>query len=131
VIALDTNVLVRFLVEDDRDQCERARRLVASVSEAEQTCFVSDVVMCETVWVLASCYRFSREKISTVLRAVLRARQLAFQSSERIAKALAAYEEGRGDFADFMIRDVAEEAGCDSVATFDRELVDQSGFVEP
>jgi len=65
MIALDTNVLVRFLVEDDKAQSARAARLVARAVSEDQPLFVSDVVMCETVWVLLAEGRGRRASRST------------------------------------------------------------------
>jgi predicted nucleic-acid-binding protein len=129
VIALDTNVLVRFLVEDDAAQMERARRLLQAAVDSNSSCYVSDVVMCEVVWVLERSYKFRRTEISQVLGRLLRARSLTLSSSERLARALEAYVAGRGDFADYLIREHARASGCEAVATFDGNLLKEPGFV--
>ena len=129
MIALDTNVLVRFLVEDDADQLARARRLLQKAVDSNSFCYVSDVVMCEVVWVLERSYEFRRAEIGQVLGRLLRAGNLAFASSERLARALEAYEAGRGDFADYLIREHARASGCEAVATFDGDLLKEPGFV--
>jgi predicted nucleic-acid-binding protein len=131
VTALDTNVLVRFLVEDDKAQSARAAKLVERTVAAGRSLFVSDVVLCEVVWVLASCYRVSTSEIVGTLRRLLHAKHLAFDAPDRLAAALDAFEQGRGDFADYLIREHARSAGFDEVATFDRALLKEPGFVEP
>jgi len=131
VIALDTNVLVRFLVEDDPAQGRRAKALLQKAIDADEPCFVSDVVVCEVVWVLGTSYRVGRTEIGAILGQLLRARHLAFPSSERLARALAAYEAGRGDFADYLIREWAREGGCEAVMTFDGDLLKEAGFAAP
>lgn len=128
MIALDTNVLIRFLVEDDAEQTERATRLLSRADERGEPCFVSDVVVCETVWVLQRSYRLGKSEIVEILDRLLRARQLCFDSTDRLADALAAFAQGRGDFADYLIREQAREAGFDSVATFDGALLSEAGF---
>ena len=75
MIALDTNVLVRYLVEDDAKQSAAAAALIDRVIADDETLFVSDVVVCETVWVLSVSYRVGRKEIAGVLRNLLRARQ--------------------------------------------------------
>lgn len=129
MIALDTNVLVRFLVEDDADQMERARQLLQKAVESNTSCYVSDVVMCELVWVLERSYKFRRLEISQALGRLLRARHLLFSSSEQLARSLGVFEEGGGDFADYVIREHARAGGCEAVATFDGDLLKEPGFV--
>lgn len=131
MIALDTKVLVRFLVEDDEAQCRRATRLIEEAVAGDEQLFVGDIVMCETVWVLASAYRFSRAEIVNALSQLLRARSVVFNSADSIARALDAYRNGKGDFADYLIREHARSAGAESVATFDGELLKESGFSKP
>jgi predicted nucleic-acid-binding protein len=131
VIALDTNVLVRFLVEDDEQQSRLAARLIEGAIERDDQLFVSDIVMCETVWVLSSAYRFSRAEIVQALSGLLRARAVVFVSGDSLARALAAYASGKGDFADYLVREHARAAGADTVATFDRSLLKERGFTKP
>jgi len=129
VIALDTNVLVRFLVEDDRKQTAAAAALIDRVVKDGDTLFVSDVVVCETVWVMSVSYHIGRKEIAGVLRNLLRARHVTFSAADQLIRALEAYESGKGDFADYLIREHARAADCDQVATFDRVLLRERGFV--
>ncbi len=129
MIALDTNVLVRFLVEDDAAQLTRARRLLQKAVDSNSFCYVSDIVMCELVWVLERSYKLGRAEIGQVLGRLLHAGNLAFSSSERLVLALEAYDAGGGDFADYLIREHARASGCEAVATFDGDLLKEPGFV--
>ena len=131
MIALDTNVLVRFLVEDDRDQSARAASLIEQAVAASDQLFISDIVMCEMVWVLSGAYRFTRDEIASTLSDLVRARHLRFREPDEIARALRAFGVGRGDFADYLIREQARAAGCDRVATFDRALLVEDDFEAP
>jgi predicted nucleic-acid-binding protein len=131
VIALDTNVLVRFLVEDDATQTARAAALIEGVTQTGERLFVSDVVVCELVWVLDAAYRVRRGEIGSTLAALLRAKQLRFESTDRLTRAIHAFNAGRGDFADYVIHEHARGAGCDEVATFDRALLREARFVQP
>lgn len=131
MIALDTNVLVRFLVEDDEAQSAAAAALIEETLSREEGLFVSDIVMCETVWVLGTSYHVRKPEIAAILRDLLRAKQLVFASPDSLSRALAAYASGRGDFSDFLIREHARAAGCDTVATFDRAILSEHGFTEP
>jgi predicted nucleic-acid-binding protein len=131
VIALDTNVLVRFLVEDDEDQSAAAAALIEETLSREEGLFVSDIVMCETVWVLGRSYRVKKSEVVAVLRDLLRAKQLVFTAPDSLSRALAAYASGRGDFADYVTREHARAAGCEKVATFDHALLADRDFTEP
>lgn len=131
MIALDTNVLVRFLVKDDEEQTERALRVVERAFERDHAVYISEIVLCETVWVLRSAYRFPRFQIVGILGFLLRARQLVFPSRERLLLTIDAYRTGRGDFADYLIRSDALDAGCDQVATFDGDLQEEPSFLTP
>jgi len=129
VIALDTNVLVRFLVEDDAEQYRMVTALVRRATEAGNQLYVSDVVLAELVWVLRLRYNFPKSEIIDRLQLLSQARQLAFTSADRVAGAIRSYAAGRGDFADYLIREQAIEDECEAVATFDRALLKESGFI--
>ena len=131
MIALDTNVLVRFLVEDDARQTEQAAALIERAVASGDTLFVSDVVVAELVWVLSVSYRISRAQIAATLRDLLRARHLTFAASDQLTRAIDSFARGKGDFADYLIGEHARVAGCETVATFDRVLLRESGFMTP
>jgi predicted nucleic-acid-binding protein len=131
VIALDTNVLVRFLIEDDEEQSARAAALIRRIVDSEERLFVPELVVCETVWVLAGAYRFQRGEIAALLTDLLSARELEPGGADRLWRALRAYRAGRGDFADYLISEQARDAGFDTVATFDRKLLKDHGFTAP
>ena len=130
MIALDTNVLVRFLVEDDPSQTQRARDRLQEVIDADGRCFVSEIVLCELVWVLESSYRVRRLEILEKLRKLIQSRHLFFSDVGRVSTALDAYESGRGDFSDYLIREEARSAGCEIVVTFDAALHQDAGFAD-
>lgn len=133
-LALDTNILVRLLVEDDPAQARRARETVTrGVRDAEGKAafFVPGVAVCELVWVLESRYRFSRIEIASALRGLLLARGLEVEDGVAARAALERYEAGRGDYADYLMREAARRAGCPVVLTFDRHLLREEGFRAP
>ena len=129
MIALDTNVLVRYLVEDDVKQSALAAALINRTLANDAYLFVSDIVVCETVWVLSVSYKTPRKQIAAVLRGLFRARHLEFTAADQLIRALDAYESGNGDFADYLIREHARAAECESVATFDKMLLRERGFI--
>ena len=131
MIALDTNVLVRFVVEDDDEQTERATRLIQDAVRKNEPLFVSAVVLCEAVWVMARVYKLPKKELLQTLRALLQAKELEIREKEGVRRAVDAFDGGKGDFADYMIREVATAAGCDRVATFDKALLGETEFFSP
>lgn len=129
--ALDTNVLVRFLVEDDPKQSARATALVERAVRDAKPLFLAQIVVCETVWVLETCYGFDRERIAQVLAELLRARHMVIEDAEQVRRAVGRYASGKGDVADYLIAERAREAGHPKVATFDRDLLREPDFIEP
>ena len=88
-------------------------------------------MLCETVWVLTTSYSFGRAEVAAALGRMLQAKNVTFASADALARALAAYSAGKGDFADYLIRERARAAGCAQVATFHRVLLKAPGFVAP
>ncbi|MGQ0651172.1 MAG: type II toxin-antitoxin system VapC family toxin [Betaproteobacteria bacterium] len=114
MIALDTNVVVRLLVDDDPGQTRRARRLV----ESRKALIVPSVLL-ETEWVLRGAYRIERATIAASVRKLLGLPNVMSSHSQAIAQALDWFEKGL-DFADALHVSLAEEA--EQFATFDARL---------
>lgn len=115
---LDTNVLVRYIMQDDTRQAAKATRLIESLSSDEPG-FISVVAIVELVWVLDSFYELNRAQIAQALDLILRSKQLIVDQAEQVARALRAYSVGKADFADCLIERVAAAAGCSRTMTFD------------
>jgi predicted nucleic-acid-binding protein len=130
-LALDTNVLVRFLVRDDEEQHRQARSLIDGAIADGETFFVSEIVLCEVVWVLDTSYRVSKPEIVQALRTLVRAKLLHWRAADRARAAVDAFAQGRGDFADYLIREDGRAAGATALVTFDRHLLKESGFRSP
>lgn len=118
MIGLDTNVLVRHLVQDDEQQAAVAGRLLSTL-QARDPGFVSLVVMVELYWVLRTSYRLPVDEVLEHLEALLAVRELEFEDGETVWRAVLKARHG-ADFADALIADTAELFGCDEVVTFDR-----------
>ncbi len=123
MIGLDTNVLVRLLVEDDEDQHARVVALLKRGIAEGRAFFVGDVVLAEVVWVLQGRYRLPRVEVEGALRALFEAEHLRFESTDRCLRALRRFQTGAGGFADYLIAERAADGGCESLATFDRALL--------
>lgn len=126
MIALDTNVLARFVVADDPAQSAAATTLIDSLSEAEPG-YVSREVLIELVWLLGSVYAMPRAAIGGVVDRLLRSSTLIVEADEDVVQALNIYQAGPGDFADLMILAAARRAGCETLYTFDGRLARQDG----
>ncbi len=118
MIGLDTNVLVRYIMQDDPKQSPKASLLIDALDDTNRG-FVSLVSVVELVWVLSSCYDLSREQITQALDVMLRTRQFAVEQSEQVMRALRVFAAGKADFADCLIERSAAQAGCDKTVTFD------------
>lgn len=129
MIAVDTNVLVRLLVGDDRDQLRRVVALLERTREAGQQWFVAVPVLCELVWVLDGVFGVPRREIASTLDGLLAERLYRVESREAIDEALGRYRRGRGDFADYLIAALARRQGATRTHTFDRALRREPDFV--
>ena len=119
MIGIDTNVLVRYLAQDDRDQAAAATQLVESFT-AEAPGFISTVTLVETVWVLARAYRTSKAQITNVIEGLLRSQELVIEQAEVHYLALGVYKREPIDFSDAVIAQAGQRAGCTETVTFDR-----------
>jgi predicted nucleic-acid-binding protein len=128
VIGLDTNVLVRYLTEDDPAESRRASDLISTVTARGGKCFVSAVVLCELAWVLRGAYEVSKADLLITLEQILATSQFVVGDKDVVRRAVEAFQHGRADFADYVIGALHAQAGCGKTATFDRRLRQASGF---
>jgi len=120
VIGIDTNVLVRYIAQDDPAQSKRANRLIEDECSAAIPGFISLVVLVELAWVSESCYDASRGEVAEMVRRILSIRQLVVQDAEVAWKAVRVFESSKADFADCLVERMAAAAGCSAVMTFDK-----------
>ncbi|MEO8378249.1 MAG: type II toxin-antitoxin system VapC family toxin [Acidobacteriota bacterium] len=131
MIALDTNVLVRYVVEDDPDQTAVATAMIERAIAKGESLFLAQIVLCELVWVLAQAYRFEKQEILGVLQQLRRGAQVTIEGVDEVRKATESYAAANGDFADYLIAERAIASGCTLVATFDRKLHADARFASP
>ena len=118
--ALDTNVLVRFLVQDDVKQGVLARELIRSTLAKGEPLFVPVTVMLELEWVLRSNFGFDKVQIIQTLSSLLAARELSFESETSVEVALALFGQNKADFSDCIHIALSHAAGMTPMWTFDR-----------
>lgn len=127
MIGLDTNVLVRYIMQDDPKQSPKAVKLIESCSDVDAG-YITLVSVIELVWVLSSCYDLTREQVAQALDALLRARQLVVQQAAQVLRALRVFKATKADFADCLIERSAAHAGCEKTMTFDVGAAKQAGM---
>ena len=128
MIGLDTNVLVRYIMQDDAKQSASANRLVESLS-VESPGFVPLVSVVELAWVLSSAYELDRDQVVQVFESLLRTKEIVVERTEIVWKALRVFQSANADFADCLIERSAAVAGCDRTMTFDRGAAKGCGMM--
>jgi len=128
VIGLDTNVLVRYLVQDDPRQSALATRFIERSLSTDSPGFVSAIVLCEIAWVLAECYGADRKRVREVVEGLLATKQLVIEQAEVVWKALRSWEGVTADFSDALIGQIVTAHGGDRTVTFDRAAARLPGF---
>ena len=123
--ALDTNVLIRFLVVDDEQQADMVRTRFKQAELKQQQLYVPLPVVLEMLWVLASVYAVPRHRILDALQSLLLMPVLSFDNRPALQAFIHSARNGTEDLSDLLIAHAAVEAGCSAVLTFDRKA---SGF---
>lgn len=122
MIGLDTNVLVRYLTQDDPEQASRAGRLIESRCTKEDPGYVSLVVLCELAWVLRGAYAYEKHLVIKVLEHILASSELRVEAEHIARSALAAFRRDLADFADYIVIFSNHSAGCKATFSFDQKL---------
>lgn len=120
MIALDTNILVRYIVQDDTVQSPLATVLVESLTTANPG-FIPLVCLAELYWVLDHIYKLTSLQLSEAIEALLTTDTLVLEEDLRVQKALTNYQSGSADFDDCLIMETAISHGCTKTFTFDRK----------
>ena len=118
--SLDTNVLVRYIVQDDPSQLAAAKRLISRCVAEGSTLFVPVTVVLELEWVLRSSFEFGKDDVLTTLSSLFSAAELTFESERALEVALQLFRKGSADFADCLHVALATQAGEQPLWTFDK-----------
>jgi predicted nucleic-acid-binding protein len=127
MIGLDTNVLVRYIAQDDPNQSTIATNLMNSLTK-ERPGFITMVSMVELVWVMQSCYKSTKMEIVNILETILATRELIIENAETVIRATHLYSGTGADFSDCLIERSANKAGCEYSVTFDIDAIKHPGF---
>lgn len=128
MIGIDTNVLLRLVLRDDTEQFSETERLFRNRCTAEAPAFISCVVLCEFVWVLARAEKRSRFEIADLVGELIEKHDVRFEDEALVRNALAVYRTGRTDFVDVLIGLRNRHLGCTTTATFDEAAALLSTF---
>lgn len=120
MIGLDSNVLVRYLTQDDPVQSKKANQVVEEALRAGESLYLNHVVLCEVNWVLARAYGYDRPELADVIDTILGAAQFEFEDKNSLWQALAGFRQSVADFADCLIAVKNAAAGCGATLTFDK-----------
>jgi predicted nucleic-acid-binding protein len=123
VIGLDTNILVRYLTQDDPEQAAQAARILEEELTDDDPGFIGLVVLVETIWVLRRLYKASPEEIRETVNDLLGSRSILVENRHVVARAVATSEKNASDFADSIIAASALDVGCRKIVSFDRGAV--------
>lgn len=131
MIGLDTNVLLRWLLDDSivaDDAPEQTELVARTILEGGDTFFVNHVVLAETIWVLRNKAGQSRKTIEEIVGRLIHSSNVDVEDQDVVRRALAAFVAGKADFADYLIAEINMAAGCASTLTFDRKAARHPGF---
>lgn len=122
MIGLDTNVLLRILVDDGSRDVKKARAFVAARAAEGQDFFIDAVVLAEIAWVLESVFDYGRDHIAAAVDALLANAAYVLDGREAVAAANAVFRAGKADFSDCLIAARCARGGCETTATLDRAM---------
>jgi predicted nucleic-acid-binding protein len=128
MIGLDTNIIIRYLVEDSPAESKKAVEFIEKECTAESPGFLNRIVLCEMVWVLESDYEYTKDEILAVLDALFRIRQLRIDDLSAAWAALEEFRKGDADFSAYLMAATNLDRGCSSTVTFDRKAAKVAGF---
>ena len=128
MIGIDTNILVRYLTQDDLEQAKIVEEIFDLHATSPNTIFINNIVMCELIWVLDRGYKYSKEDIIQVIKQILSTEEFTFENQELLWMALNEHSHYNLEFSDALIGEINKLAGCVETLTFDQGAVKASNF---
>jgi predicted nucleic-acid-binding protein len=128
MIGLDTNILARYLAQDDAVQSSKSQQIIERQLSEDNPGFISVIVMVETVWVLDRAYKLSALEIAEAVEGILQTEVLVVEKEQEVFTAMTMLRQGLGSFADALIAQLGSRAGCSKTLTFDRKAARLPGF---
>ena len=128
MIGLDTNIIVRYLAQDDPVQSFKATEIIERRLTPTDPGFLSVVTMAETVWVLERAYGLTAQEIAAAIERILQVEVLVVENEQEVFAAMVALKQGQGAFADALIAELGARAGCIHTLTFDKKALRLPAF---
>ena len=125
---IDTNVLLRYILEDEPKQTPVAVELIERAENGHERLYVNAIVLCELIWTLRTAYRTQRSEIASILEDLLDSPVFEVQDRDLVQQALEDYRHGKADFSDYLLGWQNRNAGCTDTVTFDRGLAESVAF---
>lgn len=122
--AIDTNILVRLIVQDDEEQSKKALNFI----KKQGVVFISTIVLCEFSWVCLACYDFNKKELYKALEHILRTDQFKIENSDSVWGALHEFHHSQIDFSDCLIGSISKHNDCEKVVTFDKKATHSDFF---
>ena len=128
MIGLDTNVVIRYLTQDDAKQAAVASRVFEHTLSIDNPGFIGHITLCEIAWVLADCYEADKARIRAVIEGLLGSKQIVVEEADLVWKALRSWEKSAADFSDALMGQALAARGCGRIVTFDKSAARLPGF---
>ncbi len=128
MVGIDTNLLVRYITQDGKEAAAVTAYLETNCT-AKMPGFISHIVLCELVWVLARAYKYDKAEIAAIVEKVLTVAEFEVQQPDLAWRALHQYRTESADFSDFLLAQVAREHDAIPVATLDKKASRSDDFV--
>jgi len=128
MIGIDTNILVRYLTQDDEAQSAIATKIINQYENNAESVFISNIVLCELIWVLERGYKYSKKEVVNVMQVILSTIEFAFEYHEILWLSLSDYEKYQADFSDILLGKINHVYGCEYTITFDTKASDLKEF---
>jgi predicted nucleic-acid-binding protein len=128
LIGLDTNVFIRYIVQDDEQQAQLATDVIENQCSVENPAFINEITLCEIVWVLKRAYRYDKTIILAVLKQLLGGSEVYISSHAEAWEAYSDYETGNADFSDYFIARINKKMGCPFTFSFDKKACQNENF---
>jgi len=128
LIGIDTNVLIRYLTQDDPKQAAKATNYLETNCSKEHPGYINHIVLCEVIWVLSHGYKYPKSNITEVIKQLFNTSELSVENPEQAWAALRDFEKGKADYSDYLIAHKNKQAGCSETITFDKKAANHKLF---
>jgi len=125
---IDTNILVRFFMQDNTSQFNLSRQFLLMECSRSQPGYINTIVLCELIWTLKRTYKLKREQLILIIEQLLDVEQAIIEEQDLVRRALKDFRFSKADFADCLIGQKNLKAGCKQTITFDRSAATLDSF---